>query len=159
MKITWKIEKKRGNFRPILSWTITLEPFEQELAVSRVEVTTTIPKPPTAWESFCYPGVNERAEGWTCQDCLILDTPGHKTGSSSGSTRLPWRENREYPEVEEGFTALRDAFEQELMAVYDSLPMHETGALENSSEARKHLAPGFAAQRLLCVVGGEDRVR
>ncbi len=156
MKIAWKIEKKRGNFRPMLSWTINLEPFEQDLAMSRVEITTGIPKPPTAWEGFCYPDTNERSEGWACEDFLVLDTPGHKVGSISGSTRLPWREDSEYPEVEEGFTALRDAFEEQLMAVYDSLPLNETGGLGSSSRAKKHLAPGVVAQRLLCIVGGQD---
>jgi hypothetical protein len=140
---------------PLLTWNISLESFERDLAVSRVEICTCIPQPPVAWEGFCYPGTNERSADWVCDEFLVMDTPGHKIGSRSGSAQLPWRESGEYPEVEAGLRALRDAFEAHLMAVYDSLPVKVSGSLESSSQARKHLAPGFAAQRFLRVVGGQ----
>ena len=43
MRITWKIEKKRGNLRPVLTYTVTLEDFERALATPPLTITSLIP--------------------------------------------------------------------------------------------------------------------
>ena len=49
MRITWKIEKKRGNLRPVLTYTVTLEDFERQLATPPLSITSLIPEPPQSW--------------------------------------------------------------------------------------------------------------
>ena len=65
--------------------------------------------------------------------------------------RLPWREENNYPEIEQSFKKLRDAFEAELKAAYDSQPMNESNALETSFESRRFIAPGVLAERFLAL--------
>ena len=74
-----------------------------------------------------------------------LEFPSHKGRLWKQSLRLPWREGNDYPEVEQSFKKLRDAFEAELKAAYDSLPMDES----NSFDARRFIAPGILAERFL----------
>ena len=62
MHIEWNITKRRGNIRPILHYTVTLEEHERELALPFIRVVSTIPEPPDSWQEFCYPGQHERAE-------------------------------------------------------------------------------------------------
>lgn len=148
MRISWSICKKRGNNRPMLTYRIVLEPFEQELAVPAVEIRSRIPKPPVAFEAHCWPGENERAEGWVAGECYALGTPSHKAVEIEAECRLPWRADNAYPEVEESFELLRQAYEQALQAAYDSLPMDRVEELSYTPEMKKHLAPGVAARRL-----------
>lgn len=56
MHIEWNITKRRGNIRPVLHYTVTLEEHERELALPFIRVVSTIPEPPDSWQEFCYPG-------------------------------------------------------------------------------------------------------
>ncbi len=153
MRIEWKIEKQRGNYRPKLTWKISLDEYEKNLALGSVEVETTLPKPPEDWEGFCYPGHNERVANWKPQSYYLLSTPCHKNIEMEGSARLPWREDNQYPEIEESFALLRNAFEQALRAAYNSLPLETKQHMNASAPAKKHIASDLAAQRLLRAVG------
>lgn len=151
MNIEWKIEKKRGNYRPLLHYTVTLNEFERGLCLPAVRVQSVIPKPPESSWSYCWPGQNERGE-WTPSDWYQLMTPSHRDKSSGQTLKLPWREVNAYPEVEESFTALREAFERELSLAVNSAPLNLQGSMEMSSLIRKSVAPAYAAQRILRAV-------
>lgn len=151
MNIEWDITKARGNFRPVLRYTISLTEFEKNLGMPAVRVASTIPKPPETGWTHCWPEQNERA-AWTPEECYALQTPSHKKEKLTERLHLPWREDNEYPEVEASFTALRDAFEQALAQASKSLPMHVTGRLETSLGAKKAVAPAAAAEKILQVV-------
>lgn len=153
MNIQWSITKKRGNLRPLLNYTITLNEFEKGLAMPAVRIESTIPKPPDAGWEHCWPGQNERAP-WTPAEFHLLMTPSHRAGETTGQVKLPWRESNEYPEVKQSFLALRDAFETALAQAAASAPLHEEDTLEASSAAKKTIAPAYAAERLLQVVKG-----
>jgi hypothetical protein len=152
VNIEWKIEKKRGNYRPLLHYTVTLGEFECGLCLPAVRVQSLIPRPPEASWSYCWPGQNERGQ-WTPSDWHLLMTPSHKDKSSSQTLKLPWREDNAYPEVEESFALLRDAFEEALTRAVQSAPMNLGGRLETSSVMRQTIAPAFAAGRILRAVG------
>lgn len=152
MLIEWKIEKKRGNFRPLLTYSIELEDYEKALAVPQVTVESTIPKPLEDWKDYCYPGQFER-NGKISDLTHYLHTPSHRSGSESGRLRLPWRADNEYPEVEASFRRLRADFETVMRNSYDSSELDETCGLSLSDETRKHVAAGVVADRLLKAVG------
>ena len=145
MHIEWNITKRRGNIRPVLHYTVTLEEHERELALPFIRVVSTIPEPPDSWQEFCYPGQHERAENPASGKTYDLEIPSHKGRLWKQSLRLPWREENDYPEVEQSFKKLRDAFEAELKAAYGSLPMDESNSLETSFDARRFIAPGILA--------------
>lgn len=151
MILEWTIRKKRGNYRPMLEYSISLESFERNLAVPQVVLDSSIPRPPQGWTNHCHPGHAERA-GLPCET-YRLHTPSHKQGKLSDSLRLPWREDGEYPEVETSFRLLREHFEIVLKNTYDSQPFEQSGRLELSGETRRHVATGVAAQRFLQAVG------
>ena len=88
MKIEWNIVKKRGNYRPVLHYTAVLNEFERGLCLHAVRVMSTIPKPPEASWTFCWPGQNERGQ-WTPSVWYSLMTPSHKDGKLSDSLKLP----------------------------------------------------------------------
>ena len=94
-------------------------------------------------------GQHERAENPASGKTYDLEIPSHKGRLWKQSLRLPWREENDYPEVEQSFKKLRDAFEAELKAAYDSLPMDESSSLETSFDARRFIAPGVLAERFL----------
>jgi hypothetical protein len=151
MQIEWSIEKKRGNYRPVLIATANLNDFECGLCLPAVRVESTIPKPPEASWSHCWPGQNERG-GWTPVERYLLTTPSHKERSSMQRLKLPWREDNSYPEVEESFALLRAAFEEALAHALQSAPMSLCGSMEVTPAMRRTLAPAFAAQRILRAV-------
>jgi len=153
VNIDWVITKKRGNFRPVLQYTITLTDFERELGMPMVRMQSSIPKPPDASWEYCWPGQNERG-AWTPEEFHQLSTPAHKTGEVVEILRLPWRGNNMYPEVEASFQALREAFESALAEAAASAPFRLRGCLETSGETRRVIAPAFAAERLLRIVNG-----
>jgi len=152
MRITWRIEKRRGNLRPVLTYEAVLEGAEKELAVPFVRIESTIPEPPSSWQAHCYPHEHERSGAAPC-GCYTLATPGHQRPKNSQSLRLPWREGNSYPEVEESFRQLRLAFEEALAAAHDSDPMDEQGELSLSTGLRRELAPALMAERLLRLAG------
>ncbi len=151
MNIQWSITKERGNFRPVLRYTARLSEFEQDLGLPMVRIESTIPKPPDVAWTYCWPGQNERGP-WEPAEFHLLMTPSHKTGELSEALKLPWREDNSYPEVAESFAALRAAFEAALAQAVQSAPMQENGSLETTAEAKRLVAPAFAAQRLLQLV-------
>ncbi len=152
MKIEWKIEKRRGNHRPVLKYAIALEPFEVDLAVPQVVLEEAIARPPSAWRSFCYPGEDERAG--VLLDWYRLVTPSHKKGTESGELTLAWRNPESgFDDVKEAFVRLRYAFEQTLTNAHDSAPLEIVENLELSESTRKHIAAGVASARFLAAVG------
>ena len=78
MHIEWNITKRRGNIRPILHYTVTLEEHERELALPFIRVDSTIPEPPDSWQEFCYPGQHERAGNPASGKTYDLEIPSHK---------------------------------------------------------------------------------
>ncbi len=61
MQITWNIQKKRGNFRPCLNYSLILESFEKKLAINAIQIETLIPQIPNPHQNYCMPGENERS--------------------------------------------------------------------------------------------------
>ncbi|XPV75067.1 MAG: hypothetical protein ACNI27_10530 [Desulfovibrio sp.] len=160
MKIQWELKKKRGNFRPEITYTLALEGYEKELGVNPVTVATAIPKPAENWQGHCYPDCLERKRGGsteqgikTLEPFYSITTPSHKVGTVSGSLRLPWREDNSYPEVEAGFKVLRDSFEAVVKSVYDSAPLEKVEELGMSTDLKKHLSSGIAAKKMLLAAG------
>lgn len=152
MRITWNIEKKRGNLRPQLTYQVVLEGHEKALALPLVRVESTIPEPPSSWQPHCYPHEFERA-GAAPAGFYQLSTPGHARARHGCTLRLPWREDNRYPEVEESFELLRQAFEQALEAAHASEPMDVSGELAVSANVKRRLAPSLLADRLLGLAG------
>ncbi len=152
MRITWHIEKKRGNLRPVLDYAVVLEGSEKALALPFVRIDSTIPEPPASWQPHCYPNEHERA-GLPPTGCYALATPRHDSRNRSQILRLPWREGNDYPEVEASFLALRVAFEAALAAAHASEPMDARGELTLSVGLRRELAPALLADRLLGLAG------
>ena len=148
MKIEWNIKKEQGNLRPKLYYWLALEPFEIKLGVPMVQVISTIPKPPDAWESHAYPKQKERGD-WTPGMFYNLCSPSHKTGFSEVMVRLPMRENCQYPEVEESFLLLRKEYEKCLKEAYHNAAFEIRGSLDISRETKKQIAPGFVAAKML----------
>ena len=60
MHIEWNITKRRGNIRPILHYTVTLEEHERELALPFIRVVSTIPEPPRGKSSAIRGSTNVR---------------------------------------------------------------------------------------------------
>lgn len=148
MRIEWRIDKQRGNLRPVLRYTVSLEPHEKALAVPSVRVQSTIPEPPDSWRPHCYPGESERA-GEASKGMYVLDAPSHAGRETETTLRLPWREDNEYPEVEASFALLRDACEAQLTRAHASEPMNLRGELRATESLRRHVAPAVVAERLL----------
>ena len=148
MNIEWNINKQRGNFRPTLTYTITLTEFEKSLAMPAVRITSTIPKPPETGWMHCWPEQNERGD-WTPTEFYQLMTPSHKSKDIRESIKLPWRESNEYPEVEASLSALRDEFEATLVSSMNSSSLNLSGSIHTSATAKTTIAPTFAANRIL----------
>lgn len=149
MRIDWKITKKRGNLRPILTYSVALDEYEKSLALPPLRMMSTIPEPQDSWQDYCYPGQMERAEDAAATSCYELETPSHRGRSWPQSLRLPWREDNAYPEVAESFELFRKYFEAMLEDAYASLPMEEENSISSSKESRIHIAPGMVAARFL----------
>ncbi|MFA9393635.1 MAG: hypothetical protein ACERJ1_02820 [Halodesulfovibrio sp.] len=148
MNIDWSISKKRGNFRPILTYTITLTDFEKSLGIPPVRTTSTIPKPPEVGWTHCWPDQHERTD-WKPSEYYQLAAPSHKEKDTLVTLKLPWRESNKYPEVEESLTILRDAFEKALITSMNSTAVNTQGNLKTSASAKGIIAPTFAAERIL----------
>lgn len=160
MNISWKITKKRGNWRPSFKITLTLEDWELDLGLpDKIEVKTKIPRPYACHEAKCPPGLWERAnppEGTenTWQVKISL-----QAGNGTFTERLPWRPGAqpEYPEVEEAAHQLREEIERLIREAYDSEGWEAGGELGLTEETKRYVAPGVAARRMLKVVGGQDQ--
>lgn len=154
MYIEWKITKKRGYLRPVLQYSVRLEEHEKALALPIVSIVSSIPQPEEERQDYCYPGLFERAEGYTPTRFHTLEAPSHKGHSWTRSLALPWRENNEYPEVEESFQRLRAALETEIEKADSSRPMSVAGSVQTSAAAKAMLAPNLLAERFLRLAAG-----
>lgn len=152
MIIEWNIRKKAGHLRPKLTYQITLEPFEVALAVPMVCITSTIPKPPNAWQSHVWPGTMECGKEKSTETYMLF-SPSHKTGRRQEVLMLPMRHNNQYPEVEESFFQLRQAYEKALLEAYENSAFEMEGRLDMSAETKRCIAPGVVASRFLEIVG------
>ncbi len=149
MKIEWKIIKERGNLRPTLSYSLSIEKFEKALALPPVIIQSTIPEPIESWRGYCYPNVDERLDTPLYKGVYRLELVSHKGGNWTQKLCLPWREDNFYPEVEESFKLLRAAFEEELQKANASLPMNESAYLQISDGASQEIAPSVLAEKFL----------
>ena len=153
MKIDWQIRKKRGNFRPRLSYELTLETFEKKLAIHAVQVESLIPVIPKSHLSYCMPGENERDASWTPDRFHTLQVPYFKEGVLAGFIRLPFRDANEYPEVEASFRKLRDEYEIKVRKAYASGPINQAGSLDISKRTQGQISAKVTADRLLSMFG------
>ncbi len=149
MKIEWSIKKERGNLRPLLSYSLTIEKFEKALALPPILLQSSIPEPVESWRDFCYPNVDERMEAPKYNGFYRLELVSHKGNAWVHKLRLPWREDNLYPEVEESFKMLRQAFEYELQSANASQPMNESSYLQITDVANQHIAPSVLAEKFL----------
>ena len=103
MKITWKIAKKRGNYRPELTYTCIKDSWEVDLAVQRVSIVSTIPEVEMRYQAECLPGEYERSARYNPRTVgkVRLYTPHPEAERDSFTFLLPWRSgpSPDYPEV------------------------------------------------------------
>ena len=151
MRMEWNIAKERGNLRPLLTYSVSLEEHEKALALPPVRIISTIPMPEEHWQAHCYPGRYERSGGSAPTECYPLEAPSHKGRTWTQSLRLPWRQDNRYPEVEESFLLLRAAVESELTAAYASAPIHLAEELQTTARPRAIIAPGVLGERFLAL--------
>ncbi|MGE4293228.1 MAG: hypothetical protein AB7E32_13590 [Desulfovibrio sp.] len=151
MRIEWCFEKKRGNLRPVLTYTATLDEYEIGLCLPMVRFESQLPVPPESYVPFCWPGSHERGS-WSPERFHILSTPSHKTGTLTERLTMPWREDNAYPEVEEGFQGLRAAFEEILRLSTQSEPIQQHGEMQTTTAARQCIAAAVLGERLLRAV-------
>ncbi len=149
MHIEWKIQKERGNMRPVLQYRVRLEEHEKALALPQVSITSSIPRPEESHTKYCYPGVMERAANWKASAFYTLETPSHIGHPMLHTLTLPWREDNAYPEVESSFHKLRDALEEEIARARSSEPMDVEGSVQASLQVKKSMAADVAAVRFL----------
>lgn len=149
MKINWQIKKKRGNFRPRLTYTLTLESFEKELAIHAVQVESHIPVIPSSHLSYCLPGEHERSLSWKPDRYHVFQVPYFKDGYTDGFIRLPFKDSGQYPEVALSFKKLREEYEKKVCNVYAHPPLEQAGSLDISEETRTRIASRVTASRLL----------
>ncbi len=153
MRIQWQIDKKRGNYRPTLSYTITLEEYERTIAMHSVSIQSTIPRIPNSGRSWCMPDCDERASGWQPVEFHHLHVPYFKTGTAAGFIRLPFRPGCRFPEVEQSFTVLRRAYEEVVGRVYAHEPFREQFELDMRPETKQKIAATLTAQKMLGFLG------
>lgn len=153
MRIKWTINKKRGNFRPCLNYTITLETFEKDLAVNALTIKSLIPRIPNPTQAFCLPGTDERDASWTAGDYHHISVPYFKNGEVREFIRLPFRESGRYPEVEASFKLLRQAYEDVVQAAYSRSPICQQGEMDISGDTKKVIAARVAGSKLLNLYG------
>jgi len=153
MNIKWTIEKKRGNFRPILDYEILLESFEKELAVATVSITSQIAQIPEQRSRFCLPDTNERVTGWLPARFHLLSTPGFRRGEIQKRIILPYADNSKFAEIEASFIRLRSEFENQMQAAKDSKAVLSRKELRLTEATGKKMAGDIAAHRMLQLVG------
>lgn len=149
MKITWSIEKKRGNFRAHLKYSITLEDYEKEIAVNTLNIVSSIPKIDDSHESFCLPSSNERSKDWQPKDFHMVSTPYFRDGHLTEYIRLPFREDGKYPEIEETFSKLRAEYEKIVQEAYGSVPISENKELDTSEDTKQIIAAHLVSRKML----------
>ncbi len=152
MNIKWTIEKKRGNFRPVLQYEILLEGFEQKLAVATVTMTSQICQVPEPRNRFCLPDTNERVKGWLPSLFHRISTPGFRRGEIQKRIILPYANDSEFTEVEASFLRLRSEFENAMQAAKASEAVLSRKELRLTEATGKKMAGDIAAHRMLQLV-------
>ncbi len=152
MTIKWKLSKKRGNLRPLLTYSIELEEHERSLAMPPFRFDSSIPEPEDPWQDFCYPGQMERKTGFRPSSYYTIEAPSHKGKSWPQTLRLPWRADNRYPEIEASFLDFRSAYEAALEEACSSAPIEEEHCLEASLKTKRLIAPSVAAERFLLLI-------
>jgi hypothetical protein len=151
MLIEWNIAKKAGYRRPKLRYRVTLEPFEIDLAVPMVRITSTIPKPVDAWRSHRRPTASE-PHTEEAEDVYPLFTPSHESGTCEEVLILPMRKDNHYPEIEASFRQLRQAYEDTLITAYENSAFEKTGRLEMTLDTKQRIVAGITANRFMEVI-------
>jgi hypothetical protein len=151
MLIEWRIHKKAGHLRPKLSYETILEPFEVALAVPMVRMKSSIPKPPDAGQHYVWPGTKECGNEAPVETYNLF-SPSHRSGRCKEVLTLPMRKNNHYPEVEESFLKLRQAYEKVLQEAYENSAFETQGRLDMSTDTKRRVAPGVAASLFLGLV-------
>ena len=149
----WKINKKRGNYRAGLKYTITLEEYERELAVHAVNIRSFIPIIPDSHQNYCLPGCHERYSGWKAENYHYINVPYFKEGELSNFILLPFRESGCYPEVEQSFIKLRHIYEEVVKEAYGWEAVSYEAELDTSKETKKHIAARVTAGKILALYG------
>jgi hypothetical protein len=159
MKIKWEIEKKRGNWRPTLTYTCTKLPDEVNLAIPAVVMGTKIPEPPNSYRDICMPDTDERNEGWVPKNFTTIKTPRNNEQEFGESLKLPWRPGAKprYPEVEEAFALLQEEWEKCLEITAASAAIHLEGSLDHTKKTKDILAPIVARRKITESNAGGER--
>lgn len=148
MEISWNINKKRGNFRPVLTYEIALDDLEKELGIGPLKIDSKIVKPRNSWESHCFPGQNER-DGIFDKETYEITTPSFKKNKISGKITLVWKESCKYPEVNNCFENVRSKMEEEILKAQNSFSINESGKIEFTKKFKLKSAPAAAAEMFL----------
>jgi hypothetical protein len=150
MEITWKLTKKRGNWRPVLKIEIKKEAWETELLVPRVKIKTPWPD---VWERKAFVVIDDSrpSKKWAERGFLSLYTPFPSRDSEKIKIFIPLK--KKYPEIEIVLRALLRKYERALIEAYDRSPFEKGGRLEMSDACKRHVAPGVAREKILRAVG------
>eukprot|EP00767_Chilomastix_cuspidata_P000007 gnl/Chilomastix_cuspidata/10007.p2 GENE.gnl/Chilomastix_cuspidata/10007~~gnl/Chilomastix_cuspidata/10007.p2 ORF type:complete len:154 (-),score=10.29 gnl/Chilomastix_cuspidata/10007:47-508(-) len=152
MEINYEIEKQRGNFRPVVKYTITLGENEAILGIPPLKIDSGIKKPVNSWEKHCYPDKNERAGLFDKENYQIL-TPGFKNRESKGELRLGFNDSNDYKEVYDCFIKVRDIIEKEILKAKDFSAFNKSFKIGFSDDFKTERAPSSAKDMFLKAVG------
>lgn len=147
MKVAWRITKKRGNWRPVLTIECQKEDWECELAIPGGDASVTIPQAPD-WHKQASLGPEYRPEeGWA----YSLSLPAQDGKALRADVTLPWRPGAhpEYPEVEAALRQYMAEWERRVLKALESSALEMAGELEHSGEFKRAVAPYVAARRML----------
>ncbi|MBM9519402.1 hypothetical protein JWG39_06155 [Desulforhopalus vacuolatus] len=153
MNIDWNIKKKQGNHRPTLSYTVTLEEHEMELDMEPLTLTSTLAVVPHEERGWCLPGEDERRDDWQPTEFHLLAVPWFRVGVDSGFLRLPFRESREYPEVEISFRRLRDEYEKLVCEALRWGSLDVKASLQAAEKTKEKIAGTLVAKKMLQLAG------
>ena len=135
MKITWKIHKKRGFFRPTLAYKVEFEEWEKSLGIPTVTIESTIPQPSDYYVN------KDTLENDESETMISL-------GSAGGTPTLPYRQPGQYPEVKESMEQLRAAIEAAIIQAHDSLALNIKESLDMTPATKKHVAAYVARWKM-----------
>lgn len=112
MRITYGITKRRGNWRPVLTYQCRKDKWEWDLAVPGGDTLVRVPRGHTYIEK-ALPGELERADK-PFTDMVVLKLPSSDDMANDQKVILPWRPGAhpEYPEVHEAMQALMAEWER-----------------------------------------------
>lgn len=155
MQLTWNITKKRGNWRPVLTYKCVKDGWEDDLAVPGGRTHIRVPSPGSWPSANCMPGEHERSERFQMHESA-LELPMYTKTELTVKITLPWRPGAhpEYPEVEEAMGQLMAEWERQVLDALASSALTIEGTVEPSTEFKRQVAPYVAARRMLQNGGG-----